>query len=130
MAGVVSSPLEATNLSIVVQVSPPETTAHKVTALAITLDAREIAFTDSPQGKNCLLDFLFVQQDDTGKQVGGEEKHAEFNSSQKKYESLVQSGMLVTDHLPLADGATVLKIVVRDQRSGMIGSVTIPLRFR
>jgi hypothetical protein len=130
MAGVVNSPLEAANLSVLVQLYPPEQGAPKVAGLAVALDAREIAFTNTPEGKNCVLDFLFVQRDDSGKQLSGEEKHAEFNPSQKKYESFMQTGMLVTDHLNLADGAKVLKIVVRDQRSGAIGSVTIPLRLK
>ena len=130
IAGVVDSPLDATNLSIVVRLSPPEKGAPKVAGLAMTLDVRDIAFADTPQGKNCQLSFLFLQRDDSGKQMAGEEKHAEFNPPQQKYEAFLQTGMQITNHLTLADKVTVLKIVVRDERSGAMGSVTFPLNVK
>lgn len=104
-----------------------ETGAPGVAGLTLTFDAREIAFKDTPEGENCELDFLFIQRDHRGKQLAGEEKRAEVNVSTQKYGAFLQDGMLVTNHLELAEGATLLKIAVRDRRSGAMGSLSIPL---
>jgi VWFA-related protein len=128
MAAVARSPIDAANLSILARFYPPETADSKVAGLSMTFDLRQIDLRDTADGENCLLEFVFIQQDDSGKQFAGEDKRADVNLPRQKYESFLQTGMPVTDHLKIADGATMLKIVVRDRRSGSIGSLTIPLR--
>ena len=125
--GAVDSPVDAANLSIVAQIRAPEKETPDQFGLRLMLNAREIEFVDTPSGKGCALDFVFVQRDASGKQLIGEQRHAEFNPDQKKYDSLLQTGMLVTNHIKLLRGVAVLKIVVRDAKSGAIGSVTVPL---
>jgi VWFA-related protein len=124
----VESPIEATNLSILAQLYAPEKDIPDQFPLGLMLNAKEIEFQDTPTGRHCALDFVVVQRDATGKQLGGEQKHAEFSPDEKKYESLLQTGMLVTDHVKLRRGVAELKIVVRDARSGSLGSVVVPLK--
>jgi VWFA-related protein len=127
--GAVESPVEAANLSILVQMSAPAKERPDQFGLSLMLDPREIEFMDTPAGKSCTLDFVFVQRDAEGKQLIGEQRHAEFSPDAKKYESLLQTGMLVTNHVKLLRGVATLKIVVRDAKSGAIGSVTVPLEL-
>ena len=125
--GAVASPVEATNLSILAQMTAPEKDKPDQFGLSLMLNAREIEFVDTPLGESGTLDFVFVQRDAAGKQLSSEQRHAEFNLDQKKYESLLQTGLLLTSHLKLRRGVALLKIVVRDARSGAIGSVTVPV---
>ncbi len=126
--GAVASPLDATNLSILVQMLAPAKDTPDQFGVNLMLNPREIEFVDTSNGKSCVLDFVFVQLDATGKQLNGEQRHAEFNPDEKKYESLLQTGLLVTNHVKLLHGVAVLKVVVRDARSGAVGSVTVPLK--
>jgi hypothetical protein len=126
----VSSPIEATNLSILAQLYAPEKETPDQFGLGVMLNAKEIAFSGVPTGRHCILDFVFVQRDSAGKQLSGEERRAEFAPDEKKYESLLQTGMLVTHHLKLMRGVVQLKIVVRDAMSRSIGSVVVPIVMR
>ena len=61
-------------------------------------------------------------------QVRDQQRSLRQELDQQKYDSLVQTGLILERHLPIAPGAAVLRVVVRDSNSGSMGSVTIPLK--
>jgi VWFA-related protein len=128
-AAAVDSPIDATNLSISAKVSLSSRGGVNTADVSLTLDVAEIVFSEPTSRQNCVLDFLFVQRDDTGKQLAGEEKTASIDVPQAKYQSYLNSELVVTHNLAVIPGASQLRIVVRDRRSGAIGSLTIPLQF-
>ncbi|HEX8872259.1 MAG TPA: VWA domain-containing protein, partial [Candidatus Acidoferrum sp.] len=124
---VIGSPVDITGLSILAEIMPPRDNASQVFGVAVVLDLHELMFTDSGDKKNGILDFVFLQQDAAGKDMQGDRRHAEFNMEPAKYQSVLQSGLLLTNHVTLGTEAVSLKIVVRDAKSGALGSLTVPL---
>jgi VWFA-related protein len=122
------SPIDVTGLSVLVRLTPPEQKDSNRVGLAIVLDLHELLFVDTQGRKNGVVDFVFVQRDAVGKQLNGDQKHAEFNMELQKYEAMLSTGFLITNHVTLLPAATQIKIVVRDARSGVVGSVTAPLQ--
>lgn len=122
------SPIDVTGLSILARLTPPEQRDTNRIGVAIVLDLRELLFIDAQGRKNGVIDFVFVQRDAAGKQLDGDQKHAEFNMEPKKYEAMLPTGLLVTNHVTLLPATTQIKIVVRDARSGAVGSVTAPVQ--
>jgi VWFA-related protein len=127
--GAVASPIDATNLSLLAQMSLPGKENLDQFGLSLMLNPREIEFVETAAGKSCVLDFVFVQRDAAGKQLSGEQRHAEFTMNPQRYESVFQTGLLVSNHMRLLRGIAILRIVARDAKSGAIGSVTIPMNI-
>jgi hypothetical protein len=50
------------------------------------------------------------------------------NFDPKEYESLIQTGLVLQRRLQIEPGSTQVRVLVRDARSGALGSVTFPVR--
>jgi len=127
LAEAVASPINATNLTVFATLSPAIAEPTRSRDLVLTLDVHEITFFETKGGKSCLLEFLFVQRNDAGKLLAGEEKKAPLVLSEQKYDSLLKSGMVITHRLVFAQEVTEVRVVIRDQHSGAVGSLTVPV---
>ncbi len=121
------SPIDSMSLGIQAQVNPMQPADSGILEIVIWLDLHELQFSENAGRRTGDLDLLFIQRSQTSQFIGADQKHMDLNLEKEKYDALLQSGINLTRHLPLKPGATSLKIVVRDGKSGALGTVTIPL---
>jgi hypothetical protein len=69
----------------------------------------------------------FVQRDVAGNILAGDKQHLEINFEPKQYEFLCKAGMILQRHVTALPDAEEIRVVVRDLRSGSVGSVAIPV---
>jgi VWFA-related protein len=131
------SPLDATELGMTVHAArstaPPGSSAG-LPAGAPTLDLLVTIQPDGVQMKqdgdryNGRLDLLMVQRDSQGNQIDSPLDTIELKMLSDTYQKFAAAGLPLRRTLPLSPRADTLRIVVRDAGSGMIGSLTVPLK--
>ena len=73
------------------------------------------------------LDLLFVQRASDGKEVSLIKSELLIHWDKQSYDAHVADGIRLIQLLELAPAASQLRIVVRDRRSGKLGSVSVSL---
>ncbi len=123
-----ASPIDATSLGLHAEVNiMPPANSGKL-EVTITLDLHELLFTETSGRWTGELDVVYLQRDSSSGTLDVDQKHLNLNFEQEKYDALLKTGISLTRHLPIKEGAATLKVVVRDAKSGAAGSVAIPLR--
>jgi VWFA-related protein len=122
------SPLEATNLGMIVTGKALEPVSERKLILQINLDPRQFLLTDAEQHREGGLDLLFLQMDASGKYTAAERQHFGVNFAPKEYEMLSRKGLILQRTLAVAAQAAEIRIVVRDAGSGALGSVSFPVK--
>lgn len=122
------SPLDATNLGIVVvgKVLPP--LASRNLLLQLTLNPTQFLLHDSGHRLRGGLDLLFLQRDMAGKFLAAERQHFDVNFTAKDFQSLSKTGLVLQRNLTVNPAADDVRIVVRDSSSGALGTVTFPVK--
>ena len=69
-----------------------------------------------------------VQRDSRGNEIDGHHSAIELKMLSDTYRRFMTAGLPMPVTMLLSDRAATLRIVVRDAGSGMIGSLTVPLK--
>ena len=106
-------------------------------ALRLEVDPAGIGWAPNGDRMHAKIDVFLVQKNDRGNQFGGTDDTIELNLTRTQYDNMMKSAGLIlplgpnrtTDRVvPLVSQATQLRIVVRDDASGTLGSITVPLK--
>jgi VWFA-related protein len=124
----VVSPLDSTALGIVVQTKRTDKPAPNSMEMMVYVDPRGIGFHSEGDRMNCKLDVFFVQKNDRGNQFNGKDDTLTLALTKENYTKVMTAGLSYHQVVPLVPQATQLRIVVRDDASGTLGSVTVPLK--
>jgi VWFA-related protein len=73
------------------------------------------------------LEFISRFATENGTEIGSTSKKVTINLTQQRYEAASRDGMVFSRTLDVPRGASKLRMLVRDQSSGQIGSLTIPI---
>ncbi len=119
------SPLDATNLSMIITAKLAKADAHTV-ELHIGIDPKQLLLQESSEHRKGAVDLFFVQRDASGQKVAAEEQHLDLNIEDKQYEYLAKVAMVLDRHVTISPQSTELRVVLRDAGSGSLGSVTLP----
>lgn len=128
------SPLEATELGLTVQakLAPPAGSASVVGQallnVALNIKPDGIAIKLDGDRYTGRLDVLMVPFDARGNQLDGPEDTISLNMLSETYKKFMVAGVPLDKTLTLSPRAASLRVVVRDAGSGMIGSLTVPLK--
>lgn len=93
----------------------------------LKLDPQSLSIRQSPGGWSGKIEELFVELNAVGREVGrvSDTKQFEIGAAQKStYDT---QGVVLSQPIQLAPGATTLSVVVRDTASGRTGTLIIPL---
>ena len=120
---VATSPLESTELGVTVKV---DRTADGL-QLTVHVDPDGISLAEKDSRWTGQLDVVFVQLDHDGKQQHGRNDTLDLKLTAERYQSVVAHGFSYRQRVPRASSASELRVMVRDNPSGAIGSVAIPL---
>jgi VWFA-related protein len=121
------SPIDASSLAIQVRVDPASPADSGKLRVVFALDLQQLLMTEANGHWTGELDTLLLQWGASTEAPAGEQKHIAINLEKARYEELLKSGIGGTWDVPIKPGATTLKLIVRDTRSGALGSITIPL---
>jgi hypothetical protein len=124
----VLSPLDATALGVVVETRRVDKPAPNSMEMVLYIDPRGIGFAPTKDRINAKVDLFFVQKNDRGNQFNGVNKTLSLALTDANYKQVMTRGLSYHDIVPLVPQATQLRIVARDDASGTLGSVTVPLR--
>jgi hypothetical protein len=92
------------------------------------VDTSAISFDVVENGiHHCNLDFMVAAVSPDGKIVASDGHTVDAHLSSDQYAQMNQNGLPFTMQLPLAPAEYSLRIAVRDNRTGQIGTLTLPL---
>ena len=133
------SPLDATQLQMSVRLSQALSSAavllgqaapapSNALVVAVALDSKGIQLEPKADRYSGRIDVLMVQFDKSGKPIDSPMETVQLNMLEPTYRKFLVEGLNVKETLTISPRALTLRVVVRDYGSGMIGSVTVPLK--
>ncbi len=123
------SPLEATNLGMIVLTKPVGAGADGKLDLRVALDPKQLLLKLSDGRHKGALDMMFLQNSPTGEVLAAEKQHFDMNFEDKQLAYMATAGLILERHLTIFPQAAQLRVIVRDAASGTLGSVVIPAKF-
>jgi VWFA-related protein len=122
-----ANPLPATGLTFSARVVPP---AAGQTNLQVDfmLDANSVSFEEVEKGlQHCSLDFAAFTLTADGKLLSSVGKNVEARLQPAQYAHARQNGLPFNMEVKSDSASRELRLAVRDGRTGLVGTVTIPL---
>ena len=118
-----SNPLPATAVTFRVGVLPRNARVE----FRFMVDVQTISFTEVEATRHADLDILAVAFDSAGKAVTSSYHTVETSVEPEQYERLKQVGLPYAMELQLPPGRYHLRMVVRDNRTGLVGTADVPV---
>jgi hypothetical protein len=122
------NPLEATAIGMIVEGKLIEPTFSHNLQLRIGINPKQLRLQESHNQQKGGVDLIFVQRDSVGKILSAEKQHLDLKLPQAQYEFLAKAGIVLEHHMAIKPQATEIRVVVSDEGSGALGSVTIPVQ--
>lgn len=133
----VMSPLDSSALGVSVGTARVDKPAPNSMMVRLEVDPAGIGWTPNGTLYKGKVNVFLVQKNDRGNQFNGTELALDLGLTKEQYETMMKRGGLILPigenrsydrSVPLVPQATQLRIVVRDDASGTLGSVTVPLK--
>jgi VWFA-related protein len=121
------SPLESTSVGLTVHAEEIPNGATKSLKLRLDIDPHDINLVWQDGRWVGTLDFLFSQRDIEGAVVSGLSQNLAMRLTSETHERLEANGITFNATIKIDPYVHVLRVVVRDARSGSIGTVSVPL---
>jgi VWFA-related protein len=123
------SPVEATEIRIRVEVTPPNSKDEKKLKLSVSSPAKQFNFQQTNGEWSDVLQTAVVQLDDKNQVLQNAPMLFPVKVNAETYAKLMQQSLAFTREVPILPAAAELRVIVRDSANGHIGSVAIPLAF-
>jgi VWFA-related protein len=127
LADAVSSPLDATDISFEVQADAIETSGARHLKLKISFDPNQFHFQEQADRWIDNIAEICAEFDDEGKKIDTHSQTLNLKPGSADYQQFLQRPFSYSETVTIAKGAERIRLVLRDENSGAIGSVTIPL---
>jgi VWFA-related protein len=127
MSEAAKGPLQATELTVRAHVSSTRADDQTKLTLAIALDARQFDFEEKNGAWDELVEFAFIQLDDTGKIIRTSRREFPLSLDADTLRQLMAQGLSLEQDLPILANAAQLRVIVFDGGHGKLGSLQIPL---
>ena len=125
----VTTLLEDTRLGVTVRVAATEEDARngRILSASVRMDPRELSLKRQDGVFAGMVNLLFVQLDQESKVVDMGQQHYLLNLLPATYERSAQEGFTLTKDVRIRSNATQLRVVLRDDSTGLAGAVAVPL---
>jgi len=117
----------ATLVAFSARVVPPAENQGNL-AVDFLVDANTLSMEDANGGKKFDVNFYAAFFSATGKMLSNTSMHADQVLKLDDYQQVIRRGMQLHMNLPLQNGAAELRLAVRDNHTGFVGSIDAPLR--
>ena len=126
LKGAAESPLDATDIGIIISGKTADPVSARNLDLHIGLDPKQLLLEESEDHRKGAVDLYFLQRDGSGAILASEKQHLGLNLEEKQYEYLCKVAMVLDRHVIIQPRTTEIRVVVRDAGSGAFGSVSMP----
>ena len=125
----VTTLLEDTRLSVTVRVAATkeDKRSGRILSASVRVDPRELSLKQQDGVFAGMVNLLYIQLDQESKVVGMGQQHYLLNLLPATYERSAQEGFTLTGDVHLQSNATQLRVVLRDDMTGLAGAVAVPL---
>jgi VWFA-related protein len=123
----IRSPLETTDLGFDVQADGVEVAEVRQLKVKISVDTNQLRFSQENGRSSDSLSETWAEFNAEGKQVGEISKTIDLSRTESEYTQLLKDGFTFSKTLVLAKDAIEVRLILRDEGNGTIGSVIIPL---
>ena len=114
-------------MGLTVHVTPADPKAESL-QFETTIKANDVTLQKQQDRWTGAISMAVGVRDKDGKELFHKAETANLRFVQSSYDGIQQNGMTISGQVPLKPGAEQLRIVVRDDTSGNIGSITVPVR--
>jgi VWFA-related protein len=121
------SPLDGTGIPLTVHVDLPGVPGIHTLHAQVQFDARSIQLTPENGRWDGLVTIDFVQTDDRGEILTGTDHLLKMELLPETYERVLKEGYEFGKEIDVRANAFRLRVVVRDEATGAIGTVSIPV---
>jgi len=127
----VTTLLEDTRLGVTVRVTATKEDERngRIVSASVTMDPRELSLKQQDGVFAGMVNLLFIQLDQESKVVDMGQQHYLLNLLPATYERSAQEGFTLTRDVRIRGNATQLRVVLRDDSTGLAGSVAVPLEM-
>jgi VWFA-related protein len=123
-----AAPLPATQVTFRVHIPDPQPAARAQVQIQFLVDAASISFDAIENGQHhCNLDFIVAAVSPDGKIIASAGHTVDARLKPDQFAKTNQNGLPFSMQLRLAPGTYSLRVAVRDNRTGLIGTVIVPL---
>jgi VWFA-related protein len=121
------SPVEATEIRIRVEVTPPSSKDERKLKLSVSSPAKQFNFQQTNGEWSDVLQTAVIQLDDKNQVLQNAPMLFPVKVNAETYAKLMQQSLAFTREVSILPAAAELRVIVRDSANGNIGSVAIPL---
>lgn len=121
------SPLDAGALRLTVETERKSTAGADTLKLNIQVDPRDVQFDQEGAEWMGTLDLYFLEKAPDGKPLKDDFRTLNMKLSEERRQIILQQDLAIVRNLEVTAGAAQIRVMVRDNRSGKMGSVTVPL---
>lgn len=126
-----ANPLPATEVTFRVHIPQPDPAARAQVQIQFLVDAPSISFDAIENGlHHCNLDFLVAAISPDGKLMATDGHTVDARLEPEPFTQARQNGLPFSMQLPLPPGTYSLRLAVRDNRTGLIGTLSLPLSLQ
>ena len=119
--------LEATQLGLNVQVSATDAPGPRHVKVEVRVDPDQIHFNLDAGKWNDNVEIAWIELNSKGADIGHGEKTLAMNYPDAEHDKVLREGLTFANTIGLMDDCVELRLVARDDSTGAIGSVNIPL---
>ncbi|HEV8384678.1 MAG TPA: VWA domain-containing protein [Candidatus Acidoferrales bacterium] len=122
------SPLESTSLGLTAHIEEVPNAPVRSLKVSMNIDRRDINLVREDDRWIGALDFLYSQRNQQGQVVSSTATNLGMRLKPDTHDQIEEAGIVFAYTIPVDPNAYLLRVVVRDARSGAIGTVSIPLK--
>ncbi len=133
IAAAAARPLDATEVSFSARVEMPAKTPaaperkEPIAQFAVDIDPSTLTLEESQDMWTGGLDLVFAQLDEAGNIVTNTGRSIPLNLTAPQHGQLLKDGLVLNVAVNISVKSEKVRIIIRDARSGAIGTLTIPL---
>jgi VWFA-related protein len=120
------SPLDSTDLGLVARIDILDPKKPNLARVIVNADAHKVQWETEGDRQKAVIDMLFLTTAQ-GQPAKGTTDTMTLALTKENFAKIMKEGITTMKQLELPPNSYQLRVVMRDQKSGTIGSVTIPL---
>jgi VWFA-related protein len=125
LTAIAESPLDFPGMRFTVEVKPQSDPSHM--SFTLHIPASEIRLTLQEEKLVGALQLWFIQREPSGKDLTSKTSAFGFQLTSNQYNDALDHGLTLTSVLTLQDGTAKVRVLLRDNTSGRIGTVDVPV---
>jgi VWFA-related protein len=123
----IRSPLQLIDLGLEVRAVPVATSSGRELKVSVRVDSSQMHFEKEGDHYVDAVEIVWAGMSLDARILDRDSKTVELRPTQTEYDEIQRAGVSFSQEIRLGNDATELRLIVRDYKTGAIGSVNIPL---